>query len=97
MKLGAKVITTVKENIAFSIPVDLIDIVLIFMGKISLLWAIVSDVGVMLLVTLNGMKLLSNRTIDAIEGKGIKKPASKRKDGQRYDMSPTVDHALEIA
>jgi len=97
MKLGAKVITTVKENIAFSILVNLIAIVLTFMGKMTLLWAIVSDVGVMLLVTLNGMKLLSNRTIDAIEGKGIKKPASKRKNGQRYDMSPTVDHALEIA
>ena len=69
MKLGAKVITTVKENIAFSIPVDLIAIVLTFMGKMSLLWAIASGVGAMLPITLNSMKLLSNRTFDAIEGK----------------------------
>eukprot|EP00571_Detonula_confervacea_P002632 CAMPEP_0172322444 /NCGR_PEP_ID=MMETSP1058-20130122/45890_1 /TAXON_ID=83371 /ORGANISM="Detonula confervacea, Strain CCMP 353" /LENGTH=1112 /DNA_ID=CAMNT_0013038183 /DNA_START=268 /DNA_END=3606 /DNA_ORIENTATION=+ len=94
MKMGAKVITTVKENIAFSILVNLIAVVLTFLGKMTLLWAIVSDVGVMLLVTLNGMKLLSKRTIDDIEGIRTRKPASKRKNGQRYDMSPTTD--LEI-
>mmetsp|Transcript_12096 Transcript_12096/g.23038 ORF Transcript_12096/g.23038 Transcript_12096/m.23038 type:complete len:1195 (+) Transcript_12096:267-3851(+) len=96
IKMGVKVIKTVKENIAFSMLVNLIAIVLTFMGKMTLLWAIVSDVGVMLLVTLNGMKLLSNRTIDSIEGKRTKKPASKRKNGQKYSISPTVDHEQEI-
>jgi len=96
IKLGVKVIKTVKENIAFSMLVNLIAIVLTFMGKMTLLWAIVSDVGVMLLVTLNGMKLLSNRTIDSIEGKRTKKPASKRKNGKKYSLSPTVDHEQEI-
>merc|ERR1711957_107418 len=93
MRLGAKVIITVKENIAFSMLVNLVAILLTFWGKMTLLWAIVSDVGVLLLVTLNGMKLLSNRTIDAIEGKqrSATTPASKRKNGQRYAMSPTVD------
>jgi hypothetical protein len=76
--------------------VGLITIVLTFMGRMNLLWAIVSGVGVMLLVTLNGMKLLSSRMFDAIEGKGTKKPASKRKNGQRYDISPTVDNEFEI-
>ena len=33
---------------------------LTFFGKMTLLLAIASDVGVMLIVTLNGMKLLSN-------------------------------------
>jgi len=88
MDIGAKVITTVKENIAFSIVVNLIAIVLTCFGKMTLLWAIVSDVGTMLLVTLNGMKLLSPRTIAAIERKqdGVALSRTKReKDGQRYD------------
>ncbi|KAL7540330.1 hypothetical protein ACHAXR_010036 [Thalassiosira sp. AJA248-18] len=89
MRMGAKVITTVKENIAFSMLVNLVAVVLTFMGKMTLLWAIVSDVGVMLLVTLNGMKLLSRSTIDAIDGKGCNKSASKKNNGQRYDMQPT--------
>jgi len=91
MKMGAKVITTVKENIAISMIVNLIAVVLTFMGKMTLLWAIVSDVGVMLLVTLNGMKLLSQRTIDAIEGTRINRPVSKRNDGQHYDIQRDED------
>lgn len=86
--IGAKVITTVKENIAFSIVINLTAIVLTCFGKMTLLWAIVSDVGTMLLVTLNGMKLLSPRTIAAIESKhdGVASSRTKRdKDGQRYD------------
>ena len=92
MNMGAKVIKTVKENIAFSMLVNLIAVALTFMGKMTLLYAILTDVGVMLLVTINGMKLLSRRTINNIEGsrpKKAKKPASKRKDGQRYDMPPS--------
>ncbi len=65
------------------------------MGKMTLLWAILSDVGVMLLVTINGMKLLSKRTIDNIEGNRAKKPTSKRKNGQRYVMPPS-EHEMEI-
>jgi len=87
IKLGEKVIATVKENIVFSMLVNLVAIVLTFYGKMSLLLAIASDVGVLLLVTLNGMKLLSTRTIDAIEGKKRK----RRKDGHRYAMQPTID------
>jgi len=96
INMGVKVIKTVKENIAFSMLVNLIAIVLTFMGKMTLLWAIVSDVGVMLLVTLNGMKLLSNRTIDSIEGKRTKEPSSKRNNGQKYRRTLTVDHEEEI-
>lgn len=96
MNMGAKVIKTVKENIAFSMLVNLIAVVLTFMGKMTLLWAIMSDVGVMLLVTLNGMKLLSKRTIDTIESKRIKNPVSRRVDGQRYAMPLAADIELEM-
>ena len=58
MKIGAKVIITVQENIAISVTVKLIVIALTFAGKMTLLAAIASDVGVMLLVSINGMKLL---------------------------------------
>ncbi|KAL7451685.1 hypothetical protein ACHAWC_003502, partial [Mediolabrus comicus] len=90
MDMGAKVIKTVKENIAFSVVINLVAIVLTCFGKMTLLWAIASDVGTMLLVTLNGMKLLSPRAIDAIERRqhkvaGGSQSKRKRKDGQHYD------------
>jgi len=56
--MGTKVIVTVQENIAFSVAVKLIVIALTFAGKMTLLAAIAADVGVMLLVSINGMKLL---------------------------------------
>ncbi|KAL7485422.1 hypothetical protein ACHAW6_011020 [Cyclotella cf. meneghiniana] len=71
MKMGTKVIRTVKENIIFSLVANATAIGLTFAGNMTLLLAIVCDVGVMLLVTLNGMKLLSERTIKSIEGSGI--------------------------
>ena len=99
MDIGAKVITTVKENIAFSIVVNLIAIVLTCFGKMTLLWAIVSDDGTMLLVTLNGMKLLSPRTIAAIERKQdavLPSRAKREKDGRRYDNVDDGSGDLEL-
>jgi len=58
LQMGKKVIRTVQENIAFSIFLKLIVIAVTFAGKMTLLGAIAADVGVMLLVSLNGMKLL---------------------------------------
>jgi len=58
MRMGARVIVTVKENIAISVVSKLIVTILTFCGKMSLFGAIASDVGVMLLVSVNGMKLL---------------------------------------
>eukprot|EP00979_Chaetoceros_neogracilis_P007551 scaffold1598_cov259-Chaetoceros_neogracile.AAC.1 len=58
IKIGTKVIMTVQENIAFSVAAKLVVIALTFGGKMTLLGAIASDVGVMLLVSINGMKLL---------------------------------------
>jgi len=89
MKMGKKVIKTVKENITFSLVINFVAVTLTFLGKMSLLWAIVSDVGVMLLVTLNGMKLLTRRTIDKIDrSRSIKSATTsktkRKKDGQQF-------------
>ena len=58
IKTGMKVIVTVQENIALSVIAKVVVIILTFLGKMNLLGAIVSDVGVMLCVTINGLKLL---------------------------------------
>ena len=89
MKLGAKVIATVKQNIALSMLVNSIAVVLTLFGRMTLLWAIASDVGVMLLVTINGMKLLSERTINSIEEAKQKKREPWRRNGQHYVLPST--------
>ena len=58
--MGRRVLRTVKENILISLVSKMVVVCLTFFGKMTLLLAIASDVGVMLIVTLNGMKLLSN-------------------------------------
>ena len=74
MKMGSKVITTEKENIVFSLIANANAVGLTFTGKMTLLLAIACDVGVMLLVTLNGMKqLLSERTIRVLEENSVGK------------------------
>lgn len=64
IQMGKRVLRTVKENIAISFVAKFTVVILTFMGKMTLLCAIASDVGVMLLVTLNGMKLLPNDHFD---------------------------------
>ena len=56
--LGRRVIRTIVENVVFSIVVKALVMWYTFVGKSSLWLAIGSDVGAMLCVTLNGMKLL---------------------------------------
>lgn len=58
MKLGKKVLATVRENILISLVCKVFVTILTFAGYMTLFYAIVSDVGVMLLVTANGLKLL---------------------------------------
>ncbi|KAL3801669.1 hypothetical protein HJC23_013174 [Cyclotella cryptica] len=101
MKMGTKVITTVKENIIFSLVANATAIGLTFAGKMTLLLAIVCDVGVMLLVTLNGMKLLSERTIKAIDESSITKASSRPEKVTQitqngYEVPPTEVQVMEI-
>lgn len=65
IEMGQRVLRTVMENIIISLVAKLAVVVLTFMGKMTLLYAIAADVGVMLLVTLNGMKLLPNNSFNA--------------------------------
>ena len=104
IKMGSKVITTVKENIVFSLIANATAVVLTFTGKMTLLLAIACDVGVMLLVTLNGMKLLSERTTRALEensgGKSLSAHSlelrSNTKQGNyEYEMQQNEDE-MEI-
>ena len=61
LKLGRLVKRTIIENITLSIMAKAVVLVFTLRGSASLWAAIGADVGVMLIVTLNGMKLLSNR------------------------------------
>lgn len=60
IEMGKRVLRTVKENICISLLAKAAVVVATLFGKTTLLFAIASDVGIMLLVTLNGMKLLPN-------------------------------------
>lgn len=101
MKMGTKVIRTVKENIIFSLVANATAIGLTFAGKMTLLLAIVCDVGVMLLVTLNGMKLLSERTIKSIEGSGVSTESNgpeiiRKNFKDRRGIPSTEDEVMEM-
>lgn len=56
--MGRRVLRTILENVVFSLVVKAIVMGFAFSGRATLWAAIASDVGAMLLVTLNGMKLL---------------------------------------
>ena len=64
IKMGRRVLRTVKENILISLAAKFAVVVWTFQGKMTLFLAIAADVGIMLLVTLNGMKLLPNHEYD---------------------------------
>ena len=69
IRIGRMASRKIKENVAISLVTKLAVIVLTLMGH-SILWvAIVSDVGAMLVVTLNGMTLLGkpNKKVTAKE------------------------------
>lgn len=59
--LGKKMLAVMKQNIAFSLAVKLALAALAFPGWLTLWLAVVGDTGVSLLVTLNGMRLLSRK------------------------------------
>lgn len=85
MTIGMKVIATVHENIAISVAVKVVVIALTFAGRMTLLGAIASDVGVMLLVSINGMKLLP-RTSELC----------CRKRRQYHKVPIKLDHVSEL-
>ena len=62
--MGRRVVSTIKENILISLTAKIGIVILTFAGKMTLLTAIAADVGIMLVVTLNGMKLLPGKKVD---------------------------------
>ena len=59
--MGRRVIRKIKENVVFSLFVKFLVLGFALTGKAHLWAAIASDVGTMILVTLNGMLLLPAR------------------------------------
>lgn len=73
VRMGRRVIQTIFENIFISLFLKALVVGLLFAGYGSLWAAIVSDVGAMLIVTLNGMKLLPfSHKVDVDEAPGKK-------------------------
>ena len=71
IKIGSRVTNTIIQNITFSLVVKAIVMGFTIVGRSSLWAAIVSDVGAMLIVTLNGMKLLpSNKSVQKMNQQG---------------------------
>ncbi len=60
MALSKRSLRIIKQNIAFALAIKLIAVALIFPGWLTLWLAILSDMGASLVVTLNGMRLLSS-------------------------------------
>jgi len=61
IRMGSRVINKIKQNVAFSLIIKFLVLGLALAGKASLWGAIASDVGAMILVTLNGMSLLPSK------------------------------------
>lgn len=95
--MGRRVLRTVKENILISLVGKLVVVGLTFFGKMTLLLAIASDVGVMLIVTLNGMKLLSgdqvSRNTDDVASLVSRSLGEKERRLQNVEMSSFRDNA----
>ena len=96
--MGKRVLCTVKENILFSLLSKLVVVGLTFASKTTLLIAIATDLGVMLLVTLNGMKLLSDRNIVDFEESHAKNTAKQKRDGRKlaYFEVPTDNRNIAL-
>jgi len=59
IKLCRATMQTIRVNIAFSIGVKLVFLLMVLLGTGSMWMAILADVGTSVLVTLNGMRLLN--------------------------------------
>lgn len=68
IKTGKRVLQKIEQNILFSLAVKLLVLAFALAGRASLWAAITSDVGAMVLVTLNGMSLLPLRRKSSLSG-----------------------------
>ncbi|NNJ12338.1 cadmium-translocating P-type ATPase [Chloroflexales bacterium ZM16-3] len=63
LRLARAMMATIRANVAVSIAIKLAFLILVLLGVGTMWMAVISDVGVALLVTLNGMRLLGRPTI----------------------------------
>lgn len=99
IKMGRRVLRTVKENICLSLLAKAGVVAATFMGKMTLLLAIAADVGIMLIVTLNGMKLLPSQAYDPMafmEVTNLQRKA-RRKKTTSGDFELTSPTSTELA
>jgi len=88
ISIGTKVQKTIKENIILSLLGKLVVVALTFNGEMTLLLAVASDVGIMLLVTLNGMKVLSSSQEGPAQGQ-----ANDKRIEKWTEMNPLLSNA----
>ena len=62
-----RLIAVIRENIAFSLGIKVVFVVLTFAGMASLWGAIAADVGASLLVVANALRLLKGRVVNSLE------------------------------
>uniref|UniRef100_A0A7S3L7V9 HMA domain-containing protein n=1 Tax=Amphora coffeiformis TaxID=265554 RepID=A0A7S3L7V9_9STRA len=83
--MGQRVVSTIMQNIGLSLAGKVVVVILTMAGRMTLLGAIASDVGVMLVVTLNGMRLLPSYS-DVTK-------QERHHASQRYDAVPLVGNS----
>jgi Cd2+/Zn2+-exporting ATPase len=86
--MGRRVVRKIKENVVFSLVVKFLVLGFALAGKVSLWAAIASDVGTMIVVTLNGMLLLPSQ-------KSVSK-MGERKKGDLENSLPEEDDSEEV-
>ncbi len=96
VKLGRRVSRTIIENVVFSFVAKAVVMGFTFAGYSSLWAAIGSDVGAMLIVTANGMKLLpSKKSIQAESGFDSFEVSGATKAGEG-DKNGTVSFPIKV-
>jgi len=95
IKMGRRVLKIVKENILISLVAKLVVVGLTFLGTMTLLLAITADVGIMLLVTLNGMKLLDSNDFDSTNRKEI--PSSEKRRQEMIELTSPLQTDKKIS
>jgi cation transport ATPase len=84
IRMGRRVILKIRENVIFSLVVKAIVVGFALGGHAQLWAAIASDVGAMLLVTLNGMMLLP-----------LRKKRSRSENRSHVEHAPTAESTSE--
>jgi Cd2+/Zn2+-exporting ATPase len=82
--MGHRVVSTIFQNIGLSLMGKVVVVGLAMAGRMTLLGAIASDIGVMLVVTFNGMRLLPSYTEFVLHHK-------KRFRSNNYDTLPLME------